>query len=172
MWRLFDHNLLNERAPALSGPVWFNAENLPPAAAAKARAGENVPFADLAGYVVLVDFWTYSCAACGRSLPALREWWRKYHDQKFLVVGVHSPEFEFEKDPDNVEGAVLRFELDYPVVSDPDYATWRAYDGDVWPRQIIVDSHGIITYDHRGEGDHERQEALIISLLQKSSAKI
>lgn len=167
MWRLFDHNLIKERAPALSGPVWFNAENLPSAAAEKAKAGKPVNFAQLRGYVVLLVFWTYSSATCARMLPYMRDWWHKYHTQQFLLIGVHSPEFEFEKDPENVQGAVLRFEMDYPVVSDTDYDTWRAYDGSDWPRQILVDHLGIIRYDHKGEGAYHEQEALIATMLEQ-----
>ena len=170
MWRLFDHNLIDERAAALSGPIWFNAESLPTSAAQKAKAGKPVDFAQLQGYVVLLNFWTYSCASCTRTFPAMRDWWRKYQTEKFLLIGVHSPEFEFEKDPENVQGAVLRFEMDYPVVSDTDYDTWQAYDGTVWPRQILIDHRGIIRHDHRGEGDYHEQEALITSMLEQAQA--
>lgn len=164
MWG-FDHNLIGEAAPEISGAVWFNLENLPASAQASARAGEPVPFSSLVGYVVLLDFWAYSSASCARTFPYLRHWWQTYHTQPFLIIGVHTPEFEFEKDPENLESAVLRFELDYPVVGDAEAVTWQAYNSKKRPRQIVVDQNGTIRFDHSGEGGYEQQEAAITSLL-------
>ena len=150
----------------MTGARWFNAEGLPEKARAAAAAGEPLRFGEeLAGSVVLVDFWDYSCVNCVRTLPYLKEWWDRYHEDGFVLLGVHTPEFEFGKDPKNVQAAIIQFALDYPIVSDPDYITWKDYDNDVWPRELLVDVNGVIQHDHRGEGGYEKTEAKIQELL-------
>lgn len=115
--------------------------------------------------VTLIYFWDYSCGDCIKELPYLHAWWEKYEGPGFLIVGVHTPQYAFAEDPDKVESAVLRLHLDYPVVSDPSYVTWKRYENSVWPRKIVVDAHGIIRADIRGKGNMEHLEEKICTLL-------
>jgi len=124
---------------------------------------------DLKGKVVLVDFWTYSCINCIRTLPYLGDWNQKYSDKGLVIVGVHSPEFEFEKNIDNVKQAVTRFGIEYPVLLDNDHGTWNAFQNSYWPRKYLVDSDGYIRYDHIGEGGYVETENAIKNLLSERS---
>ncbi|MDW0128120.1 MAG: thioredoxin family protein [Nitrososphaeraceae archaeon] len=124
---------------------------------------------DLKGKVVLVDFWTYSCINCIRTLPYLVDWNHKYSDKGLVIVGVHSPEFEFEKNIDNVKQAVTRFGIEYPVLLDNDHGTWNAFQNSYWPRKYLVDSEGYIRYDHIGEGGYVETENAIKNLLSERS---
>jgi thiol-disulfide isomerase/thioredoxin len=124
---------------------------------------------DLNGKVVLVDFWTYSCINCIRTLPYLVDWNQKYSDKGLVIVGVHSPEFEFEKNINNVKQAVTRFGIKYPVLLDNDHGTWNAYQNSYWPRKYLVDSDGYIRYDHIGEGGYAETENAIKRLLAERS---
>jgi len=124
---------------------------------------------DLKGKVVLVDFWTYSCINCIRTLPYLVDWNQKYSDKGLVIVGVHSPEFEFEKNIDNVKQAVTRFGIEYPVLLDNDHGTWNAFQNSYWPRKYLVDSDGYIRYDHIGEGGYVETENAIKNLLSERS---
>jgi thiol-disulfide isomerase/thioredoxin len=124
---------------------------------------------DLKGKVVLVDFWTYSCINCIRTLPYLVDWNQKYSDKGLVILGVHSPEFEFEKNIDNVKQAVARFGIKYPVLLDNDHETWNAFQNSYWPRKYLVDSDGYIRYDHIGEGGYAETENAIKSLLAERS---
>ncbi|MEZ0269730.1 MAG: thioredoxin family protein [Nitrososphaeraceae archaeon] len=124
---------------------------------------------DLKGKVVLVDFWTYSCINCIRTLPYLVDWNHKYSDKGLVIVGVHSPEFEFEKNTDNVKQAVTRFGIEYPVLLDNDHGTWNAFQNSYWPRKYLVDSEGYIRYDHIGEGGYVETENAIKNLLSERS---
>lgn len=124
---------------------------------------------DLKGKVVLVDFWTYSCINCIRTLPYLVDWNQKYSDKGLVIVGVHSPEFEFEKNIDNVKQAVTRFGIKYPVLLDNDQGTWNAFQNSYWPRKYLVDSDGYIRYDHIGEGGYVETENAIKNLLTERS---
>ncbi len=122
----------------------------------------------LRGKVVLVDFWTYTCINCIRSLPYLKKWHKKYAKKGLVIVGVHSPEFEFEKDLKNVKKAVRRFGIRYPVALDSDKRTWGAFDNHYWPAKYLIDRHGYVADVHFGEGgytetEREIQEALEIS---------
>jgi len=126
---------------------------------------EGLKLEDLRGKVVLVDFWTYSCVNCIRTLPYLREWHEKYKDKGLVIVGVHSPEFEFEKDYDNVVKAMKSFDLEYPVVQDNEFKIWRAYDNHYWPAKYLIDKEGKIRYTHFGEGDYAETEKAIQELL-------
>ena len=122
--------------------------------------------------VILVDFWTYSCINCQRTLPYLTAWWDKYKDDGLLMIGVHTPEFEFEKEYDNVFAATEKFGVDYPVVLDNDYGTWRAYSNRYWPRKYIIDIDGHIAYDHIGEGAYQETEEVIQELLEERMVKL
>lgn len=115
----------------------------------------------LRGKVVLVDFWTYSCINCIHTLPYVQQWHRKYKDQGLVVVGVHTPEYAFERDTGNVRDAIRRFGLTYPIAQDNRYATWKAYGNLYWPAFYLVDRSGKIVYTHFGEGDYEKTEAAI-----------
>jgi cytochrome c biogenesis protein CcdA/thiol-disulfide isomerase/thioredoxin len=144
--------------PSLAGATaWFNSEPLSPAA--------------LKGKVVLVDFWTYSCINCLRSLPYVRAWAEKYRDQGLVVIGVHTPEFAFEKDLGNVRKAIADLGVTYPVAVDNDYAIWRAFDNEYWPAHYFVDAEGRIRYHHFGEGRYDESERVIQQLLAEAGRK-
>ena len=123
---------------------------------------------DLIGkQVILVDFWTYSCINCQRTLPFLTAWHNKYKDQGLTIIGVHTPEFEFEKVYDNVVTATKKFGVEYPVVLDNNYYTWRAYNNRYWPRKYLIDIDGFIVYDHIGEGAYTDTEMKIQKALME-----
>ena len=117
--------------------------------------------------VVLYDIWTYSCINCIRTLPYITAWDDKYADEGLLVVGIHSPEFEFEKDPENVQMAIDKHGINYPVVLDNDMETWKAFENRYWPRKYIADHEGYIRYDHIGEGGYQETEKIIQQLLKE-----
>ncbi|MBI2443997.1 MAG: redoxin domain-containing protein [Candidatus Magasanikbacteria bacterium] len=117
--------------------------------------------------IILVDFWTYSCINCQRTIPYLNAWYDKYRDRGLEIVGVHTPEFAFEKKYDNVRAAVERFGIRYPVVMDNDYLTWNNYGNRYWPHKYLIDIDGYIVYDHIGEGGYEATEAKIQELLDE-----
>jgi len=125
----------------------------------------------LKGKVVLVDFWTYSCINCIRSVPHVRGWAERYRDQGLVVIGVHSPEFAFEKDPANVRRAVADFGIRYPVALDNELAIWRAFNNRYWPAHYLADAQGRIRYHHFGEGSDDITERAIRALLAENGAK-
>ena len=123
----------------------------------------------LRGKVVLVDFWTYGCINCVNTLPHVTELYAKYRDRGLVVVGVHTPEFPFEKSPSNVQAALKRHGITYPVAQDNASQTWNAYSNQYWPAQYIVDQGGQIVYRHDGEGQYEQMDRIINQLLRASS---
>jgi cytochrome c biogenesis protein CcdA/thiol-disulfide isomerase/thioredoxin len=123
---------------------------------------------DLKGKVVLVDFWTYSCINCIRTLPYVTQWHEKYKDQGLMVIGVHTPEFSFEKEEANVKQAILRHGIRYPVAMDNDYGTWNAYHNHYWPAHYLIDAQGKIREVHFGEGNYEETERAIQTLLAEA----
>jgi len=137
-----------------------------------ASAWLNVPGpvtpADLRGKVVLVDFWEYSCINCLRTLPYLREWYKRYRDDGFVIVGVHTPEFGFTGDKKNVQGAAQRLDVTWPVALDDDYAIWKRYGVNEWPTELLFDQSGALVESSAGEGGYQKTEAAIQSLLRKS----
>ena len=142
-------------APPLSGAtLWLN----------------SAPLADemLRGKVVLVDFWTYSCINCLRTLPYLKAWDEKYRSQGLVIIGVHAPEFAFEKDQHNVEQAIRDLGINYPVAMDNQYAIWNAYKNEYWPAHYLIDAQGRIRDRHFGEGKYRETEQLIRSLLKEA----
>ncbi|WP_422099053.1 cytochrome c biogenesis protein DipZ [Variovorax sp.] len=142
-------------APSLDGAVqWLNSPPLSMEA--------------LRGKVVLVDFWTYSCINCLRALPYVRAWAEKYKDEGLVVIGVHAPEFAFEKKLDNVRKAVKDLKLDYPVAVDNDYAIWRAFENEYWPAHYFIDARGRIRHHHFGEGAYDESEQVIRQLLAEA----
>ena len=145
-------------APSLAGAVtWLNGPPLTTAA--------------LRGRVVLVDFWTYSCINCLRSLPYVRAWADRYRDKGLVVIGVHAPEFAFERDVGNVRRAVAALGIDYPVAIDDDYAIWRAFRNQYWPAHYLIDAQGRIRETHFGEGAYEDTERSIQRLLVEAGAR-
>ena len=143
--------------PALdSATEWLNSV---PLTAAKLR-----------GKVVLVDFWTYSCINSLRNLPYMESWAAKYKDAGFVVIGVHTPEFSFEKQRPNVEAAVRDLKLPYPVVMDSDYRIWQAFNNEYWPADYLIDGKGRVRYHHFGEGDYADSERVIQELLKENGA--
>ena len=132
----------------------------------------SLTLADLKGKVVLVDFWTYTCINCIRTLPFVTGWYEKYKDDGLVVVGVHTPEFEFEKKVENVEGAIRMYKINYPVALDNDYMTWNNYDNLYWPAKYLIDKNGHLRLTHFGEGDYEQIERAIQSLLAETGKPI
>ncbi len=122
--------------------------------------------------VILVDFWTYSCINCQRTTPYLNAWYEKYENKGFVIIGVHTPEFEFEKVYQNVLEATKRLGIKYPVVLDNDYSTWNAYQNRFWPRKYLIDIDGYIVYDHIGEGGYEETEREIQKLLAERMERL
>lgn len=120
---------------------------------------------ELKGTVVFLDFWTYSCANCIRSISSVRQLHDSYSSKGLVVIGVHTPEFEFEKDAGSVASAVKRLEILYPVALDSDNTTWRLYGNQYWPRQTIVDGNGVVRYEHIGEGGYDQIEEQVVGLL-------
>lgn len=131
---------------------------------------DELHITDLRGKVVLVDFWTYTCINCIRTLPYVTSWYNKYKDQGFVVIGVHTPEFEFEKKTENVESAIKQHQINYPVAQDNEYQTWNNYNNRYWPAKYLIDANGKIRYTHFGEGKYEETEKNIQSLLAEAGA--
>ncbi len=143
-------------APNFSGITnWFNSKPL--------------DIADLRGKVVLVDFWTYGCVNCVNTLPHVTELYAKYKDRGLVVVGVHTPEFPFERSAGNVQAALKRHGISYPIAQDNDSKTWNAYRNRYWPAQYIVDQTGKIVFQHEGEGGYEEMDRTVARLLNASS---
>ena len=156
---LFELQPKGKKAPELiPGGSWLNTDPL--------------NLAGLKGKVVLIDFWTYSCINCQRTFPYLRTWHEKYKDSGLTIIGVHSPEFEFEKDLDNLREAASDFGLKYPIMQDNDFATWLAYDNHYWPAKYLIDKDGFIRYVHFGEGAYDETEKMIQELLTEAGSKI
>jgi cytochrome c biogenesis protein CcdA/thiol-disulfide isomerase/thioredoxin len=144
------------------GP-WFNTDSL----------GTTTPnLASFKGKVVLVDFWTYSCINCIRTLPYLRSWYQTYQSQGFVILGIHTPEFEFEKKSTNVQTALKDLGITWPVVQDNDYSQWTSYANRYWPADYLVDSQGRVRYFHFGEGDYQNTEQIIRQLLTERGASL
>jgi len=141
-------------APEISNRVWINS---PP-----------LRLADLRGRVVLVEFWTFGCHNCRAVEPYVKEWYKKYHKRGFVVIGVHSPEFGFEKEIDNVKRYIKEHDIVFPVPIDNDFSTWNRYGNRYWPAMYLIDKHGVIRYVRIGEGGYQQTEQLIQSLLSES----
>lgn len=126
---------------------------------------DPLTLASLKGKVVLIDFWTYSCINCVRTLPELINWYNRYHDKGLVIIGVHSPEFEFEKNPAHVKTAIAQYHIPYPVALDSRYGTWQSFHNHYWPAQYLIDQNGNVVYQKFGEGNAEITEHNILSLL-------
>lgn len=121
----------------------------------------------LKGKVVLIDFWTYSCINCIRTLPYVTAWHEKYHENGLVIIGVHTPEFAFEKDQKNVAREIAKYAIRYPVALDNEYETWNAYNNQYWPAEYLFDTKGRLRYTHFGEGRYDETEANIRALLEE-----
>ena len=138
----------------LGATAWLNSPPLSPQS--------------LRGKVVLVDFWTYSCINCQRQLPHVREWANKYRDQGLVVIGLHAPEFAFERRVENVKRHAAELGLDFPIAIDNDFVIWRSFSNRFWPANYFVDAEGRIRFHHFGEGEYERSEQVIRQLLDEA----
>lgn len=127
---------------------------------------------DLRGKVVLIDFWTYSCVNCLRTLPHVRAWHENYAARGLVIIGVHTPEFDFEKDERNVREALERFDISYPVALDNDFAVWKAFRNHYWPAHYFADRAGRLRYHHFGEGGYDHSEAVIRALLAEDGSAV
>jgi cytochrome c biogenesis protein CcdA/thiol-disulfide isomerase/thioredoxin len=148
-------------APELSSPDGFINTD-----------GKPVTIASLKGKVVLLDIWTYSCINCQRTIPYLNTWYDEYEKDGLVIIGLHTPEFAFEKVQANVEKATKEFGIKYPVVLDNDYSTWNAYGNRYWPRKYLIDIDGFIVYDHIGEGDYDVTEKAIQKALMERASRL
>ncbi|MBI2548090.1 thioredoxin family protein [Candidatus Woesearchaeota archaeon] len=158
--RIVEKEKQYQRAPELVGiQGYLNTE-------------DGLKISDLDNKVVLVDFWTYTCINCIRTLPHLNAWNQKYGDKGLVIIGVHTPEFAFEKEYENVRIAVEKYGIKYPVVLDNDYKTWRAYQNRYWPHKYLIDVDGFIRYDHIGEGSYDETEEKIRELLTETGVSL
>ena len=154
---LFNTNI---PAPDFTGATkWLNTD-------------KPLSIADLKGKVVLVDFWTYTCINCIRTLPHVTSWYDKYKDKGFVVIGVHTPEFQFEHDANNVLNAIKMYNIHYPVPQDNNYTIWNSYNNQYWPAEYLIDANGNIRRTHFGEGEYDQTEMAIQALLKEKGAKI
>lgn len=142
-------------APELENEVWLNTDR-------------PLRLAELRGKVVLLDMWTFGCINCQRVIPYLRDWHEAYADQGLVVIGNHYPEFDYERDLENLKEALVRLEVPYPVAQDNDRETWSAYSNRYWPTLYLIDKAGHIRFTHIGEGRYAETEAAIQTLLAEA----
>lgn len=155
---MFLHRLSRVRAPEFPADLhWLQ--------------GSAQTLKDLRGKVVLIDFWTYSCVNCIRTQPMLNRWHKLYSDKNLVIIGIHTPEFSFEKEPANVERAIADNGIDYPVVLDSDYKVWNLYANQYWPRKYVINKDGYIVYDHIGEGGYAETEMALQKALKEIGVK-
>jgi len=138
-------------APEISNGLWINSEPL--------------TLKSLHGRVVLIEFWTFACYNCRNTLPSLKKWDAQYRDQGLTIIGVHTPELDFERDIDQLRREVAGLGINYPVVTDQDYSTWKAYGVEAWPTLFLLDKQGRVRWTHVGEGYYDQTEAMIKKLL-------
>lgn len=142
-------------APEISSGIWINAEPL--------------TLKSLHGRVVLIEFWTFACYNCRNTLPALKKWDAQYRDKGLTIIGVHTPELDFERDIDQLRREVAGLGIKYPVVTDQDYSTWKAYDVEAWPTLFVLDKQGRVRWTHIGEGYYDQTEQVIKKLLAEDN---
>ena len=138
-------------APEISSGLWINSE--------------PITLKSLHGRVVLIEFWTFACYNCRNTLPAIKKWDAQYRDKGLTIIGVHTPELDFERDIDQLRREVAKLGIKYPVVSDQDYSTWKAYGVEAWPTVFVLDKQGRVRWTHVGEGAYEETEQVINKLL-------
>lgn len=151
---------LTKRAPEIISKKeqWLNSEPLTPE--------------KLKGKIVLLDFWTYSCINCLRTLPALKEMWEKYKSKNFIIIGIHTPEFEFEKEIENVKAAVKKHRIEYPVLNDPERINWNRYGNKYWPRYALINPRGNLILEHIGESGYDEIDERIAGELGNKGERI
>jgi cytochrome c biogenesis protein CcdA/thiol-disulfide isomerase/thioredoxin len=159
--------------PSGQSPEELPVEDLKPSLAGAQEWLNSPPltFEQLRGKVVLVDFWTYSCINCLRSIPYVRAWAEKYRDHGLVVIGVHAPEFAFERNVDNVKNAIATLKIGYPVAIDNEYKIWRAFENEYWPAHYFIDADGKVRHHHFGEGEYAESERVIQKLLTDAGNK-
>lgn len=159
--------ILTAAAPTSGGDIPSSAAQIAPEFQNIDRwlNSEPLKLQDLRGKVVLVDFWTYTCINCLNHLPYVKAWHEKYKHQGLVVVGVHTPEFAYEKSTRNVQDAISRLQIHHAVAQDNHYATWKAFNNQYWPAVYLIDKQGKIVYSHFGEGSYGATEKKIQSLL-------
>jgi thiol-disulfide isomerase/thioredoxin len=138
-------------APEISNGIWINSEPL--------------TLKSLHGRVVLIEFWTFACYNCRNTLPSLKKWDAHYRDKGLTIIGVHTPELDFERDIDQLRREVAKLDVKYPVVTDQDYSTWKAYGVEAWPTLFVLDKQGRMRWTHVGEGYYDETEEVINKLL-------
>lgn len=138
-------------APEISNGIWINSEPL--------------SLTSLRGRVVLLEFWTFACYNCRNTLPSLKKWDAQYHDKGLTIIGVHTPELDFERDINQLRREVAGLGIKYPVVTDQDYSTWKAYGVEAWPTLFVLDKQGRVRWMHVGEGYYDQTEEVIKKLL-------
>lgn len=149
--RTLTENTKAPTAPEISNGMWINSEPL--------------TLKSLRGRVVLIDFWTFACYNCRNTLPALKKWDAQYRDKGLTIIGVHTPELDFERDIDQLRREVAALGIEYPVVTDQDYSTWKAYKVEAWPTVFLLDKQGRVRWMHVGEGFYDETEEVIKKLL-------
>jgi len=142
-------------APEISSGMWINSEPL--------------TLKSLHGRVVLIEFWTFACYNCRNTLPSLKKWDAQYRDQGLTIIGVHTPELDFERDIDQLRREVTKLGINYPVVTDQDYSTWKAYGVEAWPTVFLLDKQGRVRWTHVGEGYYDQTEEVIKKLLAEEN---
>ena len=142
-------------APEISSGIWINSEPL--------------TLKSLHGRVVLIEFWTFACYNCRNTLPALEKWDAQYRDKGLTIIGVHTPELDFERDIDQLRREIAELGIKYPVVTDQDYSTWKAYRVEAWPTLFVLDKQGRVRWTHVGEGYYDETEQVIKKLLAEES---
>ncbi|MEH1885572.1 MULTISPECIES: thioredoxin family protein [unclassified Nostoc] len=172
-------NFRKVNAPSISPAISNNTQDSE-SIAVKTPVGKSLPefqgisqwlnstplaIADLKGSVILIQFWTFACINCQRTLPYITKWHRQYEAQGLKVIGIHTPEFAFERDPNNIKKALQKHQITYPVPVDNEYKTWNAYENQYWPHIFLADRQGLLQYDHIGEGAYEKIEQTIRQLL-------
>ena len=157
----------------ITNGMWFNTEGIAPAGGQPAQGGSlPLTLESLRGKVVVVDFWTYSCVNCVRTLPYLKAWYDAYRGSGLVIVGVHTPEFEFEMKSSNVAQAIRDLGVTWPVVQDNEYKEWNAYGNQYWPAHYFIDARGHVRYFHFGEGEYDVSEKVIQELLSEAGARV
>ena len=142
-------------APEISSGLWINSETL--------------TLNGLRGRVVLLEFWTFACSNCRNTLPSLKSWDALYRDKGLTIIGVHTPELDFERDIDQLRREVARLGIKYPIVTDQDYSTWKAYGVEAWPTLFLLDKQGRVRWSHVGEGYYDQTEQVIKKLLAEEA---
>lgn len=142
-------------APEFSSGLWINSEPL--------------TLKSLQGRVVLIEFWTFACYNCRNTLPSLKKWDAQYRDKGLTIIGVHTPELDFERDIDQLRREVAGLDIKYPVVTDQDYSTWKKYGVEAWPTLFLLDKQGRVRWNHVGEGYYDQTEEVIKKLLAEEA---